>query len=76
NPGVQPTMRVDIDVAVPFKLAKQRMVEEFERRFLKLLLDEHGGNVSKAARATGLDRMTIHKMMSRRGLSNPRSRGS
>ena len=69
-----PHMQVPIDVHVPFKLAKQRMVEEFERRFLELLLEEHGGNVSRAARATGLDRMTVHKMINRRGLGNPRDR--
>ncbi len=67
-----PNMRVPIDVSVPFKLAKSRMVEEFERRFLERLLDEHGGNVSKAARVTGLDRMTVHKMLARRGIDKRR----
>jgi transcriptional regulator with GAF, ATPase, and Fis domain len=62
-------MSVHIDVDVPFKQAKQRMVGDFERRYLAQLMDKYDGNVSRAARAAGLDRMTVHKMLTRRGLA-------
>ncbi len=57
-----------IDLAVPFKLAKQRLVDDFDRRYLEALLARHDGNISAAARTAGIDRMSIYKMMRRLGL--------
>jgi DNA-binding NtrC family response regulator len=59
---------VAIDTAVPYKLAKHELVEEFERRYIRALLEAHGGNISAAARAAGIDRMSIHKILNRLGL--------
>jgi DNA-binding NtrC family response regulator len=59
-----------IDLSVPFKVAKQRLVDDFDRRYLEALLGEHGGNISAAARAAGIDRMSIYKMMRRLGLAD------
>ena len=61
-------LRFPVDAGVPFKIAKRQMVAEFERRYLRQLLAEHNGNVSAAARAAGLDRMTVHKMLNRAGI--------
>jgi transcriptional regulator with GAF, ATPase, and Fis domain len=55
----------EIDLSRPFKLAKQDLVDEFERRYLRAVLAAAQGNVSAAARIAGLDRMSIHKMMDR-----------
>jgi len=60
-----------IDIHTPFKIAKRDLIAEFERRFISLLLEEHNGNISAAARAAGIDRMSIHKMLNRLGLDNP-----
>ncbi len=65
------TMAVPIDTRSPFKIAKQKLVTEFERRYIRRLLAEHGGNISAAARVAGIDRMSIHKMLHRLGLANP-----
>ena len=65
------TMAVPIDTRSPFKLAKQALVTEFERRYIRRLLAEHGGNISAAARVAGIDRMSIHKMLHRLGIDNP-----
>jgi DNA-binding NtrC family response regulator len=62
-----------IDVTVPFKLAKQDLINEFERRYIGKLLGQHEGNISAAARAAGIDRMSIHKMLHRLGI-NPGAR--
>jgi DNA-binding NtrC family response regulator len=64
-------MAVPVDIQVPFKLAKQHVVSEFERRYISKLLEHHDGNISAAARAAGIDRMSIHKMLHRLGLANP-----
>jgi transcriptional regulator with GAF, ATPase, and Fis domain len=61
-------LRVGIDPAIPFKVAKQDLVNEFERRYVRALLDAHGGNISAAARAAGIDRMSIHKILNRLGM--------
>jgi transcriptional regulator with GAF, ATPase, and Fis domain len=58
-------LNVAIDPTVPFKQAKQALVEEFERRYVTALLERHGGNISAAAREAGIDRMSIHKMLHR-----------
>ena len=60
-----------VDTKTPFKKAKQDLVTEFEKRYISKLLEEHGGNISAAARAAGIDRMSIHKMLNRLGLENP-----
>ncbi|MFO0687000.1 MAG: sigma 54-interacting transcriptional regulator [Sandaracinus sp.] len=62
------TRGAEIDLDVPFRVAKQRMIDAFERRYLVALFDAHDGNVSAAARAAGLDRMSVYKAMARLGL--------
>jgi len=62
---------ISIDTRSPFKEAKQALVTEFERRYIRQLLAEHGGNISAAARVAGIDRMSIHKMLHRLGIDNP-----
>jgi len=68
------TLAFEVDDEVPYRIAKQRLVSEFDARYLKKLLVRHGGNVSRAARAAGLDRMTVHKMLQRVGLGGWRGR--
>jgi len=69
--GEDDVMQAPIDTTVPFKLAKQDLITEFERRYIKRLLEQHDGNISAAARAAGIDRMSIHKMLNRLGMHNP-----
>jgi DNA-binding NtrC family response regulator len=64
-------MSFAVDTQTPFKQAKQVLVSEFERRYISQLLSEHDGNISAAARAAGIDRMSIHKMLHRLGIDNP-----
>jgi transcriptional regulator with GAF, ATPase, and Fis domain len=61
--GVGDPLRVDLDV--PFREAKRRVVDEFDRRYVRSLLDKHEWNIASAARAAGLDRMSIYKMLRR-----------
>jgi DNA-binding NtrC family response regulator len=58
----------DVDLATPFKLAKDAVVGNFERAYLSALLDASGGNVSKAARLGGMDRMYLHRLIQKHGL--------
>jgi DNA-binding NtrC family response regulator len=56
-----------VDVEVPFKDAKERVIDAFERRYLSELLQWAGGNVSRAARKAKLDRMHLHRLLQRYG---------
>ena len=70
--AIDPSLALQIDLDAPFKEAKAALVEAFERRYLTELLRRTGGNVSRAARRAGLDRMSVHKMIVRLGIPNPR----
>jgi transcriptional regulator with GAF, ATPase, and Fis domain len=39
---------------IPFPIARRKTVEEFERRYVAAVLARHNGNVSQAAKASGL----------------------
>ena len=41
---------------------------DFERKHIAEVLDQHGGNVSKAAQALGLSRGGLHKKLKELGL--------
>ncbi len=57
-----------VDLGVPFRVAKEAAVESFERAYLSALLRACGGNMSKAARTAGMDRMYLHRLAQKHGL--------
>src|SRR5262249_38716313 len=57
-----------IDLDVPFTTAKERLVAGFEVRYLKALLDWASGNVSRAARRGGMDRMYLYRLLRKHDL--------
>jgi DNA-binding NtrC family response regulator len=64
-------LTMTIDTSRLYKSAKQEVITEFERRYIGRLVHEHEGNISQAARAAGLDRMSLHKILKRLGLEKP-----
>jgi len=57
-----------IDLSVPFRIAKDGVIDSFERSYLSQLLEAAGGNMSKAARMAGMDRMYLHRLVQKHGL--------
>ncbi len=53
---------------MPYKDAKASLVESFSERYLRDLLESTGGNVTEAARLSGLSRVSIQKMVARYGI--------
>ncbi len=53
------------DITIPFRTAKEAVIGEFERAYLRALLDWAGGNVSKAARKAKMDRMYLYRLLQR-----------
>ena len=60
-----------IDINTPFKIAKEGLIDEFERAYLQALLTWAGGNMSKAARHAGIDRMYLHRLVQKHGSREP-----
>ena len=67
-PSPSPPDEPAIDVSQPLRAVRDRWVRWVERRYLERLLAEHGNNVSAAARAAGIDRVHLHRLLSRAGL--------
>jgi two-component system, NtrC family, response regulator GlrR len=59
---------VPIDLSRPFKDARDDWTASFERAYLSALLAEHGGNIRAAARAAGIDRVHLYRLLARHGL--------
>ena len=57
----------DVDVTVPFKVAKDNLIDGFERAYLRGILEAAGGNMTKAARMAGIDRMYLHRLVQKHG---------
>jgi len=60
---------------VPYKAAKARVTDQFTQGYLRDLLAQTGGNVSEAARLSGLSRVAIQKMVARLGMDVGEFRG-
>jgi DNA-binding NtrC family response regulator len=52
-----------------FTSAKQAVIEAFERKFLHERLIETQGNISEAARLSGIERQSFHRLMEKYNLS-------
>lgn len=49
--------------SMPFKEAKDKILEDFETQYINRVLARHAGNVSHAARDSGLKRQYLHRLM-------------
>ena len=58
----------EVDTEVPYKVAKERLTTAFERRYLGALLAGTNGNVSQAAKKSGINRTHLQAMLKRHGL--------
>ncbi len=65
GPGWTPR---DVSTEEPYYAARDRLIAEFELRYLTKLVSRAGGNMSRAARAAAVDRTTLYRLMERHGL--------
>jgi DNA-binding NtrC family response regulator len=56
---------VDIVDGQPFRVAKEQAVAQWERAYVRTLVDRHGGNLSRAARAAKTDRNHLRELLKR-----------
>jgi two-component system response regulator GlrR len=57
-----------MDETADYRTAKARVIEEFDRVFLRALLARNGGNVTRAARASGKERRALGKLLKKYGI--------
>lgn len=50
---------------LPLPRARQQIVEEFERRYVERIVEAHGGNISRAAAASGIGHRYFQKLRAR-----------
>lgn len=48
--------------------AREKVLEDFEKRYIAKRLSEHSGNVTRAADAMGVSRQYLHKLMDKYGM--------
>ena len=53
----------------PFKDAKGKLVEQFEKDYVRALLDKNGGNISKAAREARIERAYLQRLIKKHGMN-------
>ena len=61
-------VQAPVDLSLPFRDAKARIVEEFERAYVAGLLDAHGGKLTVAAKHADMDPKNFSDKMTRYGL--------
>ncbi len=57
-----------VDPTAPYASERDRAIADFERRYFEGLLRLHGGKVSRAAGAAGIDRAYLYRLMRRHGI--------
>jgi two-component system response regulator GlrR len=63
--------RSRVDLSLPFREAKARLVEEFERTYVAGVLEAHGGRVAPAAKHADMDPKNFYEKLVRYGLRRP-----
>jgi len=59
--SMSPSIRTDL----PYMEARRAWLDEFQLHYVSKLLNETNGNVSAAARAAGMDRRSIQRILGR-----------
>jgi DNA-binding NtrC family response regulator len=69
-PGVAraPRPPLEIDTTLPYESARHQVIDRFERDYVTDLLARTDGNVAAAARAAGINRAYLHRLLRRHGL--------
>ncbi len=66
--GEDKTERMVVDSDLPFKDAKQLIVESFEKEYLSNLVERNNNNLSKASREAKIDRKHLRNLLKKYGI--------
>jgi transcriptional regulator with GAF, ATPase, and Fis domain len=69
DPGPPPAgATITLDLDAPFNVGKKQLNKLYEERYLASMLDKCGGNIAEVARRSGLERMSVYRIMRRLGM--------
>jgi len=71
TPARQEMLGLSVDTSLPFKEAKERWTEVFERRYLGAVFADHDHNITRAAEKAGINRNHFRKLLEKYGLIKP-----
>lgn len=54
-----------LEEALPFPMAREKILRDFERRYVEWIVERHNGNMTKAAAASGMARRSLYAIKSR-----------
>jgi two-component system, NtrC family, response regulator GlrR len=60
--------RFEVDPKLPYAEARRLALDDFERRYLRALLELHQGKVSQAAVGADMDRVYLYRLLRRHGI--------
>jgi len=55
----------ELRIDLPYMEARRMWLDDFQQRYVEAILEAHNGNVSAAARAAGMDRRSIQRIVGR-----------
>jgi two-component system, NtrC family, response regulator HydG len=67
GPPTEDVVRSVIAQGLPFPRARQKVLEDFEERYVDAMLEKHEGSITRAATAAGIARRYFYTIRSRRG---------
>jgi two-component system, NtrC family, response regulator len=73
DPPLPVSSTVELELGVPLNVGKKRLLQLYERRYLTHLIAECDGNIAEVARRSGLERMSVYRILRRLGLRDFRS---
>jgi len=69
TPSSTPSTLPGLDPLLPYKEAKEKLLERFDCAYLEALMAAHGQNISGAARVAGLSRKHLYELLHRNGMA-------
>ena len=66
--GADDAVPLVVDCTLPFKEAKEKLLEQFEGEYFRRLIARSAGNASAIARSAGIDRKHVYTLAKKHGL--------
>lgn len=63
---------VEVDIVTNYAEARAQAIDDFERNFIRDLLECNDHNVTQSARSAGMDRVYLHRLMRKHKLKGAR----
>ncbi len=58
----------EIDIEIPFKMAKEKLIEQFEKTYLTKALEKYNWNITQAAQKIGIHRKSLEYLIKKHNL--------